>query len=48
MTQTVKSKTFKIGRDPETGELVTVMKAESNPKKYIIERMPKKGYGDTK
>ncbi len=41
-------KTFKVGRDPETGELVTVKKAQGNPKKYIVESMPKKGYGDTK
>lgn len=42
------SKTFKIGRDPVTGELISIKKAESNPKKYIIERMPKRGRGDTK
>lgn len=41
-------KTFKVGRDPETGKLVPVDRARKYPKKYIVESMPKKGYGDTK
>jgi len=40
-------KTFPVGRDPETGELVTVAKAKRYPSKYIVESMPKVGYGDT-
>lgn len=42
------NKTFKVGRDPETGRLIPVKRALGNPKKYIVESMPKKGYGDTK
>ena len=48
LTKMTKTKTFKVGRDPENGELVSVKKAQSNPRKYIIESMPKKGYGDTR
>ncbi len=42
-----KQKTFNVGRDPETGILVSVEMAKKFPKKYIIENMPKTGYGDT-
>ena len=42
-----KSKAFKIGRDAKTGKLVPVDKARNNPDRYIVEHMPKKGYGDT-
>lgn len=41
------SKTFPVGRDPKTGELVKVDKAKRYPDKYIVESMPKSGYGDT-
>jgi len=41
-------KFFKNGRDAENGEFVSIKKAQSNPKKYIIESIPKKGYGVTK
>lgn len=40
------SKSFKIGRDARTGELVPVEKARNNPDRYIVEHMPKKGHGD--
>ena len=41
-----KSKSYKIGRDTKTGELVTVEKArEGNPERYVIEHMPKPGFG---
>lgn len=41
------AKTFPVGRDPKTGELVKVEKAKRYPNKYIVESMPKAGYGDT-
>ena len=41
------SKTFLIGRDSETGELMTVKEARQDPKHTTVERMPKKGHGDT-
>jgi len=41
------SKTFLIGRDAETGELTTVEEARRHPSTHTVERMPKKGYGDT-
>ncbi len=47
-TQNMTKKTFPIGRDAETGILVPVKKAKSNPKRYIVESMPKRGRGDTK
>lgn len=43
-----KSKTFLIGRDAGNGELTTVEYARKHPKTHIVERMPKRGYGDTK
>lgn len=39
------SKSFKLGRDVKTGEFVTVEKARSNPDRYEVEHVPKKGYG---
>lgn len=41
------SKTFKIGRNSETGRLKTVKEAERDKKGSTVERMPKRGYGDT-
>ena len=42
------SKSFLIGRDTLTGELVSVEKARhGNPERYVVERMPKAGYGDS-
>lgn len=41
------SKAFKLGRDARTGEFVTVEKARNNPDRYIVEHVPKAGYGDT-
>ena len=42
------SKTFLIGRDSETGRLMSVEDARENPKTTTVERMPKAGNGDTK
>jgi len=42
------TKTFPIGRDARTGRLVPVEKAKANPDRFIVERMPKPGNGDTK
>ncbi len=42
------SKTFLVGRNAKTGELTTVAKARRLPNTHIVERMPKKGHGDTK
>lgn len=41
------SKAFKLGRDARTGEFVPVDKARNNPDRYVIEHVPKPGYGDT-
>jgi hypothetical protein len=41
------SRTFLIGRNAKTGELMKVKAARNSPT-AIVERMPKKGYGDTK
>jgi len=43
-----KAKTFLIGRNSETGELMSVKDARKDPKHTTVERMPKAGYGDTK
>ncbi|MDP2629832.1 MAG: hypothetical protein Q8P56_00315 [Candidatus Uhrbacteria bacterium] len=43
-----KSKSFKIGRDADTGELVSVSVARRDPKHYVVEHMPKRGYGTEK
>ena len=42
------SKTFLIGRNAKTGKLASVKIARQHPNTYIVERMPKAGYGDTK
>jgi len=41
------TKSFKIGRDSETGRLTTVKEARENPKDHQVEHMPKPGRGDT-
>jgi hypothetical protein len=43
-----KSKTSLRGRDARTGEFTTVEKARRYPDRFIVERVPKPGYGDTK
>ncbi|MFA6393214.1 MAG: hypothetical protein WCW54_03975 [Candidatus Paceibacterota bacterium] len=40
------SKSFKLGRDAKTGEFVPVEKAKKNPDRYVVEHVPKAGYGD--
>jgi hypothetical protein len=42
------SKTFAIGRNAKTGRLTKVATARAKPGKHVVERMPKRGYGDTK
>jgi hypothetical protein len=42
------SKTFPIGRNAKTGRLESAKKAESHKSSSTVERMPKRGYGDTK
>jgi len=41
-------KTFDVGRDSETGEFIPVKEAERRPNTTTVERVPKRGYGDTK
>ena len=41
------SKTFLIGRDSKDGRLETVKHAQEHKRDHQVERMPKKGYGDT-
>ncbi|WAJ28375.1 hypothetical protein [Antarcticirhabdus aurantiaca] len=43
-----KRKTFDVGRDSENGQFITVKEAESRPKETTVERVPKRGHGDTK
>ncbi|MBW9275968.1 MAG: hypothetical protein K1563_20010 [Candidatus Thiodiazotropha sp. (ex. Lucinisca nassula)] len=43
-----KSKTFRIGRDSETGQFIPIEEAERRPKTTQVERVPKPGFGDTK
>jgi hypothetical protein len=42
------SKTFLIGRDSRTGQLMPVKDARRDPDRTQVERMPKRGNGDTK
>lgn len=44
----IETKSFRIGRNAETGRLTPVDYARSHPKTHIVERMPKPGRGDTK
>jgi hypothetical protein len=39
------SKSFKIGRNAETGRLVQVKRAQQHPKTHVVEHMPKPGHG---
>jgi len=41
-------KTFDIGRDSKTGKFIPVKQAERRPATTTVERVPKRGYGDTK
>ena len=43
-----KSKTTLRGRDARTGKFTTVKKAHLQASTYVVERVPKPGYGDTK
>ncbi|HEY4522358.1 MAG TPA: hypothetical protein VJH91_01830 [Candidatus Paceibacterota bacterium] len=40
-----KSKSFKIGRNADTGELVPVEVARRDPEHFVVEHMPKRGHG---
>ncbi len=42
------SKTFPLGRDSENGRFTPVKEAKQHPKDHEVERIPKRGYGDTK
>jgi len=42
-----KSQSFKLGRDARTGEFVPVEKARNNPDRFVVEHVPKRGFGDT-
>jgi len=42
------SKTFPVGRDSKTGQIITVREAQRRPSTTQVERMPKPGRGDTK
>lgn len=44
--QPKESKSFKLGRDAKTGQFVPIQKARSNPSRYVVEHVPKAGYGD--
>ena len=41
-------KTFDVGRDSKTGEFIPVKEAKRRPNTTTVERVPKRGYGDTK
>ncbi len=41
------SKAFRLGRNARTGEFAPVEKARNDPDHYIVENVPKPGYGDT-
>jgi len=45
---TKKTKTFPLGRDSETGQFIPVDEARRHKKDSTVERIPKKGYGDTR
>jgi hypothetical protein len=44
----MKRKTVDVGRDSETGQFIPVEEAKARPRETTIERVPKRGYGDTK
>lgn len=41
-------KTFDVGRDSKSGQFITVRQAVNRPNTTTVERVPKRGYGDTK
>lgn len=43
-----KSKTFRLGRDAGTGRFIPVNEAKRRPRTTTVERIPKRGHGDTK
>jgi hypothetical protein len=40
-------KSFLIGRDARTGQLMPVKDARNRPATTVVERMPKRGHGDS-
>lgn len=40
-------KTFDVGRNAKTGQFVPVREAERKSATHVVERVPKRGYGDT-
>jgi hypothetical protein len=41
-------KTFDLGRDSKTGQFIPVEEAKERPNTTTVERIPKRGRGDTK
>jgi hypothetical protein len=41
-------RSFKLGRDAKTGRFVSIEKAKKSPERYVVEHIPKSGYGDVK
>ena len=41
-------KTFDVGRDSGSGQFIAVEEAERRRNTATVERVPKRGYGDTK
>jgi hypothetical protein len=41
-------KTFDIGRDSRNGQFIPVKQAEKRPNTTTVERVPKRGHGDTR
>ena len=41
-------KTFDVGRDSGNGQFIPVEEAKGRPRETTVERVPKRGYGDTK
>lgn len=42
------SKTFLVGRNAKTGRLTKVSVARAKKSTHVVERMPKRGRGDSK
>jgi hypothetical protein len=42
------SKTSLLGRDARTGKFTTLKRARKYRSTHVVERVPKRGYGDTK
>jgi len=47
MSKSNPPKTHLVGRNAGTGKLTSVETARRNPARYVVERMPNPGRGDT-